>query len=103
MPSSNYRYGSTVLVDMSVVSVMAAYAAYMCVRNIHFQLIAPVHIRKALQHDTASVCSYTKSSIVKIFRLTNKIKDKIFLCKCFCVAYNFVHKSLYLYVDTIII
>jgi hypothetical protein len=26
VPSSNYRYGSTVLVDMCVVSVMAAYS-----------------------------------------------------------------------------
>jgi len=31
VPSYNYMYGSTVLVDMSVVSVMAAYSDLLCV------------------------------------------------------------------------
>jgi len=35
MPSQNYRYGSTVLVDMFVVSVLAAYSDLLCVCVVH--------------------------------------------------------------------
>jgi hypothetical protein len=35
VPSQNYRYGSTVLVDMNAVSVMAAYSDLLCVCVVH--------------------------------------------------------------------